>query len=125
MDKIYFTITGLQYKLGDEFFEKGMEVMLEKEPDNKVDKEAIMVKLPGLGTVGYVANSVNTVLGDCWSAGRMYDKIGDTAAGIVRFVLDRGVVCELAAEAPDDFSDGAADNFEEPKGGSAGADDED
>lgn len=32
------------------------------------------------------------------SAGRLYDKIGDTATGIVRYVLQDGVVCELVKE---------------------------
>jgi len=29
------------------------------------------------------------------SAGRLYDRIGDTAKGVVRFVLPQGVLCEL------------------------------
>ena len=101
-NKIYFTITGLDFRYGDEFLEKGTEVMLEKEPDNEYDKEAIRVKLPGLGTIGYVANSVRTVLGDSYSAGRLYDKIGDTAAGIVAYNLINGVVCELVQEQSED-----------------------
>lgn len=43
-DKIYFTITGTGFFEGDEFFEKDMEVLLEKEPDNKYDHEAILDK---------------------------------------------------------------------------------
>ena len=30
------------------------------------------------------------------SAGRLYDRIGDTARGIVKYVLPQGVLCELA-----------------------------
>ena len=41
--KIYFTITGTNYRYGQDFFKKGMKVRLEKEPDNKHDKEAIKV----------------------------------------------------------------------------------
>ena len=37
-DKIYFTITGTGFFEGDEFFEKDMEVFLEKEPDNKIGR---------------------------------------------------------------------------------------
>ena len=51
-NKIYFTITGTGFFEGDEFFEKDMEVLLEKEPDNKYDHEAILVKMPGIGKVG-------------------------------------------------------------------------
>ena len=53
--KIYFTITGMNHYLGQDFMEKGMEVLLEKEPDNEHDREAIQVKLEGLGKVGYAA----------------------------------------------------------------------
>ena len=34
-NKIYFTITSLDFRYGDEILEKGMAVMLEQEPDNK------------------------------------------------------------------------------------------
>ncbi len=96
--KIYFTITGTGYRYGQDFFKKGMKVRLEKEPDNKHDKEAIRVMVKGLGQVGYVANSIHTVLGDSWSAGRLYDKIGDTAKGKVYLVMDKGVICVLDPE---------------------------
>lgn len=56
-----------------------MKIRLEKEPDNEYDKEAIKVTYEGLGKIGYVANSSYTVIGESMSAGRLYDKIGDTA----------------------------------------------
>lgn len=94
-DKIYFTITGTGFFEGDEFFEKDMEVLLEKEPDNKYDHEAILVKMPGIGKVGHVANSCSTVIGESYSAGRIYDKIGNTAVGKVLYKMPRGILCEL------------------------------
>ncbi|MBR3308924.1 MAG: HIRAN domain-containing protein, partial [Lachnospiraceae bacterium] len=84
--KIWFTLTGTQHYEGQDFLKKGMKVRLEKEPDNKVDREAIMVRMKGLGKIGYVANSPYTVVGQSWSAGRLYDKIGDTAKGKVVMV---------------------------------------
>ncbi len=99
MEKIYFTITGTKYRYGDEFMEPGLEVKLVKEPDNELDKEAIKVEMDGLGLVGYVANSPFTVQGESMSAGRMYDKIGDTAVGKIKFILPKGVLCELIQEA--------------------------
>ena len=51
-----------------------MKIKLEKDPDNKYDKEAIKVMYDGLGKIGYVANS-STVIGESMSAGRLYDKI--------------------------------------------------
>ena len=97
-NKIYFTIAGMNFRYGTEFAERGMTVTLEKDPKNEYDKEAIKVNMPGLGQVGWVANSVGTVLGDCYSAGRVYDKIGDTAEGTVLYVLEKGVLCYLDAD---------------------------
>ena len=91
--RIYFTIAGTKHHHGQQFLEKDMKVRLEKEPDNEVDSEAIKVMLEGLGLIGYVANSPYTVAGESWSAGRLYDKIGDTAEGTVLYVLDKGVLC--------------------------------
>lgn len=93
--KIWFTLTGTNHYLGSDFLEKGMKIRLEKEPDNRHDREAIKVLLDGVGHIGYVANSSWTVLGESYSAGRLYDKIGDTARGKVRVVTDRGVLCTL------------------------------
>lgn len=98
MGKIYFTIAGTKHRYGQEFFEPKQEVKLTKEPDNEFDKEAIKVEMDGLGLVGYVANSPYTVLGESMSAGRLYDHIGETAKGIVKYVLPQGVLCELVSE---------------------------
>ena len=94
MAKIYFTLTGTKHYFGSQFLEPGMKIELEKEPDNEYDKEAILIKLEGLGEIGYVANSPYTVLGDSMSAGRLYDKIGDKAEGKVVLVTERGVLCK-------------------------------
>ena len=95
MSAIYFTITGMNHYHGQEFMKPKMKVKLVKESDNEFDSEAIKVELPGLGTIGYVANSPYTVLGESMSAGRLYDKIGEEAKGIVLYVLPKGVLCVL------------------------------
>lgn len=95
MANIYFTIAGTKHYYGDEFMKTEMAVKLVKEPDNEVDKEAIKVEMDGLGIVGYVANSPYTVIGESMSAGRLYDKIGDTANGKVLYVLPRGILCTV------------------------------
>ena len=95
MNKIYFTITGTHHYFGDEFIESGMEVKLVKEPDNEYDKEAIKVELEGLGKIGYVANSTYSVLGESMSAGRIYDRIEEAAYGVVKYVLPKGILCEI------------------------------
>ncbi len=97
MEELYFTIAGCDHYFGSDFMEKGMKVKLEKEPDNKYDKEAIQVKVKGLGKIGYVANSSFTVKGESMSAGRLYDKIGDKAKGKIMFVIDGGAVCRITA----------------------------
>lgn len=95
MDEMYFTIAGCNHYFGTGFMEKGMKVKLIKEPDNEHDKEAIQVKIKGLGKVGYVANSPFTVKGESMSAGRLYDKLGDKAKGKIVFVVDGGAVCKI------------------------------
>ena len=80
------------------FMKPDMSVKLVKEPDNDVDKEAIKVEMPGVGLVGYVGNSPYTVIGESYSSGRLYDKIGDEARGKVLYVLSDGVICELDSE---------------------------
>ena len=99
MSNIYFTVTGLNHYYGDSFLEKEMIVYLKKEKDNEYDKEAISVNLPGLGKIGYVANSPCTVIGeDCFSAGRLYDKIPDTMEATVLYKLDQGIICSVEVE---------------------------
>ena len=113
--KIWFTLTGTNHHYGHAFLEKGMKIRLEKEPDNRYDHEAIKVMFDGIGHIGYVANSHWTVIGESYSAGRLYDRIGDTAKGKVKLITDRGVLCTLkqkkegdpvppAGETPEDES---------------------
>ena len=96
MGKIYFTLTGTKYYYGNEFLKPGMKLELQKEPDNKFDKEAIVVKVKGLDKIGYVANSAHTVIGESMSAGRIYDKIGDTAKAKIVLVTPNGTICSLS-----------------------------
>ena len=95
MEKIYFTVAGTNHYSGNDFLKPDMKVRLTKEPDNDYDKEAIKVELEGLGVIGYVGNSPYTVVGESYSAGRLYDKIEDTAEGTVMYVLHGGVFCCL------------------------------
>lgn len=93
--KIYFTLTGMNYFHGQAFLEPDMKVQLIKEPDNKYDSEAILVVLEGLGPIGHVANSAHTVKGESYSAGRLYDQFKKKASGKVKFILDSGAICEF------------------------------
>ena len=93
--KAFFTLTGTKHYYGTEFLKPGMKLELRKEPDNEYDREAITVNVDGLTQIGYVANSPYTVIGESMSAGRLYDKIGDTAIGEVVFVTDKGTLCRV------------------------------
>lgn len=96
--KYYVALTGLNFRFGTAPFQVGQKVRLVKEPENEYDHEAIRAELPGLGKVGYVANSTHTVIGECCSAGRIYDKIGKVATAKVKYVLDKAVVCKVKIE---------------------------
>ena len=98
MKKTYFTITGMNYYYGTDVVKKGDKVTIVKEPDNQYDKEAILVKVEGLGAIGHVANSVHTVLGESCSAGRIYDRFKKKAKGKVVVVTPKGALCELKIE---------------------------
>ena len=93
---VLITITGLNFRYGSDFLKKGMKVKLTKEPDNEYDKEAIRVDFKGLGTIGYVANSIKTVQGESLSAGRLYDMIGKKAKAKVVLILDNAVICKVS-----------------------------
>ena len=93
LNKIYFTIAGMNFRYGTEFAERGMAVTLEKDPKNEYDKEAIKVTIEGLGHIGYVANNPYTVVGERMSAGRLYDKIGDEATAKVAYNMGDAVQC--------------------------------
>ena len=95
MSKVYITLTGTQYYHGKDFLKPGMKLQLVKEPDNKYDREAIVVRMKGLGDIGHVANSVHTVIGESISAGRLYDRIGKKAYAKVVYVMPTGVICKV------------------------------
>ena len=79
MKNMFITITGQNNYLGMKPFKVGRIVKIVKEPENQYDQDAIRVELPFIETIGYVANSVNTVFAGTCSAGKLYDKIDDYA----------------------------------------------
>ncbi len=92
MENNYFiTITGLDEFYGDKPYELNSVVKITKEP-SRYDAEAIKTELPHLGTIGYVANSPETVYAGTISAGRLYDKIGDYAYAQIMFLTETGVI---------------------------------
>lgn len=97
-DELYITIAGINHYLGMRPFRIGTLLTLQKEPDNGYDSEAIMVSMPVVGRVGYVANSHYTVAQGCISAGRLYDKMPDECVAVVRFITASKVIALVIPE---------------------------
>lgn len=91
----FITITGANHYYGMKPFEVGRIIKLVKEPDNEYDMDAIRAELPYIGKIGYVANSVNTVIMGTMSAGRVYSRFGDATHAKIMFITHTGVICEL------------------------------
>ena len=92
MKSMFITITGQNNYLGMKPFKVGRIVKIVKEPENQYDQDAIRVELPFIDTIGYVANSVNTVFAGTCSAGKLYDKIDDYAYAEVMFITHSSVI---------------------------------
>jgi hypothetical protein len=95
VEDIFVTITGLYFYSETHPFSIDSKVILEKEPDNQFDNEAISVRLPLLGKSGYVANSTKTVIKGCKSAGRIYDKIPDKCIAQIKFIGDDWLIAQI------------------------------
>ena len=101
MNEKYITITGFNHYYGLSPFEIGAEFKCTKEPENIHDMEAIEVTLKPIGVIGYVANSPYTTAVGTMSAGRIYDKIGDSFRAKVMFITANMVICRVLEEEDD------------------------
>ena len=102
MDAYFVTITGLNHYYGTKPFRPGLIVKLEKEHNNHYDSEAIKVIMPYIDTVGYVANSTNTVYAGTNSSGRIYDKIQDVAFAKIMFITHSSVIAMIMPKEAED-----------------------
>lgn len=92
-ESIYITINHLDDFMPVINLKVGDILKLKKEPDNIYDDEAIAVYTKENYKCGYVANSVSTVARGTYSAGRVYDQIGNEVECIVRFIfIEPGIV---------------------------------
>lgn len=120
MNEKFITITGFNNYYGREPFAIGNLVRCKKEPKNSYDSEAIRCLTPGIGTVGYIANSPKTVAGGTMSAGRIYDTVDDHFYVRVMFTTFTKIIClvedkplelldeEFSAQLKDDWCSGPA-----------------
>lgn len=90
------TITGISHFIESTDLEAHQKVILKKEPSNKYDKEAIGVYMNDTIQIGYVANSIHTVAKGTYSAGRLYDKIGDNVVAEILVVIHHVAIASLS-----------------------------
>ncbi len=95
MEEMYITVTGFSKYYQKTPFKIGNVLICEKDPGNKYDSEAITVRLPFLGTVGFVGNRAATIAIGTMSAGRIYDKVNDKFYARVLFVTQSKVICRV------------------------------
>lgn len=92
---MYITITGSIHYLGLEHYKIGQRLLVKKDPDNPYDEEAIKIESENGSTLGYVANSVNTVARGTHSAGYIYNSIKNNQECEVLFVVEDSVIAKL------------------------------
>ena len=92
---MYITITATHKLHGTKPLKLNSIVKLVKEPDNKYDTEAIACEMIHFGKIGYVANSTNTVVTGCMSAGRVYDKINDEYFARIKFITGQIAIAKI------------------------------
>ena len=95
MNQKFITINHLDLFESTEFIRPGDQITLKKDLNNPYDDEAIVVKSASGVKIGYVANSVCTVARGTYSAGRIYDQIGEEAEGKICFVLEEAEIASL------------------------------
>ena len=92
---IYVTINHTEEYGGTVHCRPGDKITLKKDHDNIYDDEAIAAYGKHGTKCGYVANSVGTVARGTYSAGRVYDKMEETASCEIKFILDSNIIAEV------------------------------
>lgn len=92
---MYITVTRMNHHLGLEVFRINQLLELEIEPENAIDSEAIKVMIEGGAVVGYVANSVYTMVKGTHSSGYIYRDIKEKAFAKVIFITHDSVIAQI------------------------------
>lgn len=95
MKDLYITVTGMNHYFGLAPFYIGKKIRCVKEPKNPFDSEAIRCELKDLGRVGYVANSVCTVITGTKSAGSIGHRVRKHFTAEVMFISKSGIICRV------------------------------
>lgn len=101
MAEKYVSIVGFMNYFDKQPFAIGTKLLCVKEPDNVYDSEAIKVTFPVLGTVGYIANSIQTKANGTLSAGHIYEQVGDKFIVEVAFSTHSTVIARVIDETAD------------------------
>ena len=92
---IFITINAFSMFHGAKPFKAGAIMKLIHDTGNTYDDEAIACEMRYFGRVGFVANSVQTVVKGCMSAGRVYDKIEDGYFAQVKFITKTEAIAKI------------------------------
>ena len=95
MDGLFITITRINDYIGVEMLRTGMELLMKKDTNNPYDDEAIHVYTNRNVKVGFVANSVCSVIRGTHSAGYVYQKIDDKTKCKVFFIGAEQAIAKL------------------------------
>ncbi len=92
---VLITIAGIRHYSGSRPFREGKTVILKKDRENKHDAKAIMTVDNSLNTIGYVANSPNTIKDGTLGAGVIHGGIRNNCVARVMWVADAFAICKL------------------------------
>jgi len=92
---MYITITGSDMFMGMEAFKVGQTLILKKDIDSPYDDESIKVLTETGASLGFVANSVDSVARGTHSAGYIYNSFEDSTNCKVLFITYDKVIAEV------------------------------
>ncbi|MGQ8872514.1 DNA-binding protein [Paenibacillus sp. TSA_86.1] len=93
--KIFAAMMGLENDHGAQALHVGDTLYLVKDPDNRLDHQAIKVVIPPIGEVGYIVNQTGKVPHGCWTGAGFYDAFYQQTCAKVRFMMKDMVIIEL------------------------------
>lgn len=92
---MFITVIAFNKYHGSKPLELEKIIKLVKEPNNKYDTEAISCEMRYFGKIGYVANSVDSVIKGCMSSGRVFDKIEDEYFARIKFITGNNAIAQI------------------------------